>query len=173
MWPDMERLLLEKRVFPYRSVAISRGGIDDRGLGLTKFGRKTIDDVITRSGATYLEVKDYTDSVERRMAFIACMPATRKSSLHQRRRRHDLGRHQGGQIGVQAGINREAPKGATEIDSIMTRFVGGSVPVVHLTRIDELAMRFGLPTQPQVMPLVGQGKIFFGRCTARSWWRSC
>ncbi|RJO71875.1 MAG: poly-gamma-glutamate system protein [Myxococcales bacterium] len=162
MWPDMERLLFEKRFFPYRSVAISRGGIDDRGLGLTKFGRKAIDDAIVRSGVPYLEVKDYTDSVERRMALYRMHAGDKeiKAYINVGGGTTSVGTKVG-KSAFKPGINREAPKGATEIDSIMTRFVEEGVPVVHLTRIDELAMRFGLPTQPQVMPLVGQGKIFF------------
>ena len=60
----------------------------------------------------------------------------------------------------QPGLNLRAPEGGGEIDSIMHRFAEEGVPVVHLTRIEELATRFGLPLMPQTMPTVGEGKIF-------------
>jgi hypothetical protein len=42
----------------------------------------------------------------------------------------------------------------------MMRFVARRVPVIHLTKIDDLAARYGLPLQPATMPAVGEGTIF-------------
>jgi hypothetical protein len=42
----------------------------------------------------------------------------------------------------------------------MSRFTDDGIPVIHLVNIAQLAKRYGLPTQPQSMPVVGQGKVF-------------
>jgi hypothetical protein len=59
------------------------------------------------------------------------------------------------------GLNTSPPRGAAAIDSVMTRLSVEGVPVVHLSEIDVLAQRYGLPLQPRTIPTVGQGKIFF------------
>jgi poly-gamma-glutamate system protein len=42
LWIDWERTLAAKHIFNFRSVAASIGGIEDRGLGMTPEGRRTI-----------------------------------------------------------------------------------------------------------------------------------
>jgi poly-gamma-glutamate system protein len=46
LWPDMEKLLFDRRVFTFRSVAASRGGLEDRALGLPKDSRALLDEAI-------------------------------------------------------------------------------------------------------------------------------
>ncbi len=162
MWPDMERVLVEKRVFPSRSVALSRGGIDDRALGLTKDARKMLDGVIERSGLPSLSVKDYADSVEQRMSLYR---------LHAGQGDYKVYINVGGgttSVGTKVGklmfhpgLNRTAPRGASIIDSVMTRFIYEGIPVIHMTKINRLAERYGLPLMPITTPAVGEGKIFF------------
>ncbi|RLC49793.1 MAG: poly-gamma-glutamate system protein, partial [Candidatus Cloacimonadota bacterium] len=48
-WLDMEKLLYDKGIFPYRSVAASLGGGRDLGRGLNKTGRELISQAIERN----------------------------------------------------------------------------------------------------------------------------
>jgi hypothetical protein len=57
------------------------------------------------------------------------------------------------------GLNKSAPAGV-EIESVMSQFLEEGVPVIHLIQVGVLASRFGLETQPKVVPSPGQGKIF-------------
>jgi poly-gamma-glutamate system protein len=67
LWIDMERVLNEKGIFRFRSVAASRGGIDDRGFGMSAEGRALLDAAIERNGLTALESKSLPEAIERRM----------------------------------------------------------------------------------------------------------
>ena len=65
-----------------------------------------------------------------------------------------------GKKAFEPGLNLAPPHGSLPVDSVMSRFSHAGVPVIHLVRVDELATRFGLPTQPMRMPAVGLGKVF-------------
>jgi len=67
LWVDMEKVLEEKGIFPYRSVAASIGGIEDRGLGLSQDGRSKLLSAIERNKLRLLHVKNFQDSIEQRM----------------------------------------------------------------------------------------------------------
>jgi len=161
LWIDIERLLMKRGIFPFCSVAASRGGIDDRALGLSREGRKLLDLGIARNGLLAIQVKSYEESVERRMAIYEEQAGDDEIAAYI-----NIG---GGTTSVgtrvgkrmfKPGLNRTAPRGASEIDSVMTRFVRDGVPVIHLIKINRLAERYGLPLQPATMPAIGQGKIF-------------
>ena len=161
MWPDMEHALIQEGVFRTRSAAITPGGIDDSALGLSARGRRKLRDVMMRSGLPMLEVEGYEDSLNKRMVLYA-----EKAGDHEIRAYINVG---GGAISVgthlgkqmfRPGINRRLPRGTTPVDSIMARFVTQGIPVIHLSGINKLAQRFGMPLQPNKMPPVGEGKMF-------------
>ncbi len=161
LWLDMERVLREKRVFEYGPVAVSRGGIEDRALGLSKEGRRVLDEALERTGATIIRPKDYDDSLAQRwetysaqaggapiVAYINVGGGT--SSVGTR----------AGKLLFKPGLNRSPPKAALAVDSVMTRFALEGVPVIHLVESIRLAERYGLPIAPTEMPAVGQGSVF-------------
>jgi poly-gamma-glutamate system protein len=49
LWLDMEQTLIERRLVGFRSIAASRGGVDDRGFGISKRGRQLLDEAIQRA----------------------------------------------------------------------------------------------------------------------------
>jgi len=161
MWLDMESYLYEQRVFPYKSVAVSRGGIDDRALGLPRESRKMLDDVIARSGVSMMQFSNYDESVELRMSIYREYSEGKDIMAYI-----NVGggtTSVGGKVGkvmFKPGLNRTMPKGSADINSVMTRFAIEDVPVIHLTKIDVLAERYGLPLIPLRMPIVGEGSIF-------------
>jgi hypothetical protein len=73
-----------------------------------------------------------------------------------------VGRTEGKKL-YRPGLNLTPPEGATEVDSVLTRFASEGVPVIHLVEIGELAAEFGLPLGPQVRPEVGEGGVFHSR----------
>ncbi len=162
MWPDMEKLLAEKHLFPYRSVAISRGGIDDRALGLPRESRKSLDKVIERSGAMPLVVSNFTESVELRMKLFQEHSGDSEYAayINVGGGTTSVGTKVGKQM-FRPGLNRSLPRGAAHIDSVMTRFALEEIPVIHLSKINEIAERYGLPLQPLKTPKAGEGQIFY------------
>lgn len=161
MWPDMETLLVDRGVFTTRSVAVSRGGIEDRAMGLTKEGKALIDAAMARSGAAAIRSTNYAVSVDERMKIYEEKAGGRpfKAYINVGGGTTSVGTRIGKRL-FEPGINRSAPVGASEIDSVMTRFVLKGVPVVHLIKIASLADRYGFPLEVKESPQVGQGRIF-------------
>jgi poly-gamma-glutamate system protein len=171
MWPDIEKLLFDREVFRFRSHAYTRGGVDDRGLGLSKEGRQLLDDAITRNGFTNLGVKGYEEGVRGRMAIFEAEERAAgrdyKAYINVGGGTTSVGTRLGKQL-FKPGLNWSLPPGTEEIDSVMTHMITKGAPVIHLLKVDQLAERYGLPLQPTEMPVAGTGKIF--RREVRNLW---
>ncbi|MBW2527034.1 MAG: poly-gamma-glutamate system protein [Deltaproteobacteria bacterium] len=159
-WLDMEVALAEHGVLPYRSLAVSPGGIDDRVLGLSRRGRELIDQALERSGLPAVRPKSYADSLDQRMAAYDEHGAEGeiRAYVNVGGGTTSVGTRVGKQL-FKPGLNTSMPRGPL-IDSVMARFASRGVPVIHLTKIDDLAARHGLPLQPPATPAVGEGTIF-------------
>ncbi len=160
-WLDMERLLQDRGVFKTRSIATSRGGIEDKGLGVTRVGRALLDEAMKRSGARVIKAGTYAESVSERMSIYNEVAEGRpiKAYINVGGGTTSVGTKVGKRL-FKPGINRSLPDGTRDIDSVMTRFVVEGVPVVHLVKIADLAQRYGFPLTMDSMPAAGQGRIF-------------
>lgn len=187
-WLDMEATLRREGVFPYKSVAASRGGVGDEAIGLTKRGRRMLDRAIERNKVP--EIREADDSppppspvlpgengFETTLKDIA---AADQDKVLERMRiyRENAGdlpirayiNVGGGTVSVgtrvgkkkfAAGINRRPPKGFEEMPpSVIGAFLESDVPAIHCTRIIDLAEKYGLEIAPLRTPEVGQGDIF-------------
>jgi poly-gamma-glutamate system protein len=161
LWINMERILFDRHIFGFRSVAASRGGLDDRGFGMPKESRKLLDDAIVREGIQLIDVKTSTEGTDRRMQIYAEQAGGRPVKAYI-----NIG---GGTASVgstvnkklfKPGLNRTPPRGAASTDSVMSRFANEGVPVIHMVYVTELAQRYGLPLQPSTIPPIGEGAVF-------------
>lgn len=161
MWPDMESTLVQRRIFSHRSIGVSLGGIDDRALGLSDRGRQLIQKAIERNGYQFVETFSYDDSLEKRMSLYRLhgSEGEYKAYINVGGGTTSVGTKVGKEM-FEPGLNRRMPRGP-QIDSVMSRFAQLDVPVIHLSSIAKLAERYGFPPMPAVMPLVGEGKIFW------------
>lgn len=162
MWTDMERILETRRVFSYRSAALSRGGIDDRALGLPRESRIMLDEAIERSGVPNLRPKNYDDSVEKRMALYRMRAGDGeiKAYVNVGGGTTSVGTTVGKKL-FQPGLNRSVPRSDELVDSVMLRFAEEGVPVIHMVNANELAGRHGFPQYFTEIPPIGDGKIFY------------
>ena len=160
-WLDMERILIKAGLFNIRAVAASMGGIDDRGFGMSKQGRSMLLETIERNNIPLIKPANYEEGVEERMRYYLDAAGDKpiKAYINVGGGAASVGTHVGKKL-FHAGLNRNTPTGAASIDSVMVRFVDDGVPVIHMIQVDMLATRYGLPTQPTVIPPVGEGKIF-------------
>lgn len=158
-WLDMERVLFENQLSSARSLAASPGGIEDRGLGVSEAGRRLLDEAIRRSGLPRLDSQSFEDAIAERMALYDRAAAGRRieayvnvggGALSVGRRR--------GKLLYEPGINR--PGARVEVDSVVGRFLSRGVPVVHLSRIERLAEKHGLPAPPSEAQAPGLGVVF-------------
>jgi poly-gamma-glutamate system protein len=161
LWIDWERALTNRHIFNFRSVAASIGGIEDRGLGMTPEGRRTIVAAIEAAGVPVIRPRNYLDSVEERWSIFhetaGDLPI--KAYINVGGGTTSVGTKVGKHL-FKPGINLHPPASGAGLDSVMSRFADDGIPVIHLVNIAQLAKRWGLPTQPQAMPAVGQGKVY-------------
>jgi hypothetical protein len=68
----------------------------------------------------------------------------------------------------QPGLNRTVPPEVLATDSVMARFAGQGIPVIHLGQVRALARRYGFPVAPTEMPAVGIGRPFHRQAPSRS-----
>lgn len=160
MWTDMEKVLADANILPYRSAAVSPGGVDDRALGLSKAGKQMLRAAIERTEVPVLEPKSYTDGIEQRMALFRQQAgdAEIRAYINVGGGTTSVGTRVGKEM-FKPGLNTDPPRGPA-VDSVMSRFAQAAVPVIHVIKIDTLAELHGLPLQPQAMQPVGQGKVF-------------
>lgn len=160
-WPDMENFLYGNKVFSIKSLAVTFGGIDDRALGISPEGKKILEESITSNGYSYLKVKNYPDSVEKKLAIYMEHAGGRpvRAYINVGGGTTSVGTKLG-KYKFLPGVNIRVPVGVSGIDSVMTRFITEGVPVIHMTKVEELSSRYGFPEQPKEMPNVGEGKIY-------------
>lgn len=161
LWLDMERVLHDRKIFPYRSVGTSMGGAEDRAAGLSEEGHAVLLKAMKRSKLPLIEPESYAESVVERMALYREAAEGRPiaayvnigggtSSVGTRRSK----------FAFKPGLNTATPPRAALIDSVMARFLDEGVPVIHFLQINRMAQRYGLPVSPQTRPEVGTGQVF-------------
>lgn len=163
LWLDMERILVDRKLISFRSVAASLGGVADRAKGMTDSAHQTFHAAIDRHKLAFIEVKSRADSIEKRMKIYRECAAGRPIKAYI-----NVG---GGTVSVGQnladnaylpGLNRSLPKQTLRTDSVMKQFLTDGVPVIHLTQIEELAGQFGLAIRPTELPAVGEGAVYEG-----------
>jgi poly-gamma-glutamate system protein len=161
LWPDMEDIILARKIIHTRSSAYSLGGVDDRALGLSKNGKEALKKAIENSGVPRLEITDYNDSVEKRIQLYRQAAGEKDIAVYINvgGGTSSVGTRVGKKL-FKPGLNRAAPRGLSGFDSVMSRFILDGVPVIHISSIDAIAEKYGLPLQPVKTPKPGEGKVF-------------
>ncbi|PJZ64084.1 poly-gamma-glutamate system protein [Leptospira wolffii] len=161
LWPDMESILYKKNIFPYRSSAFSIGGIEDKGVGIGPEGLSLLSKAAERNGISLMHSDSFSESLEERMSLYS----REANGIDNYKAYINVG---GGSISVgtkfgskefRPGLNR-INSVSPSADSVLSRFYEKKVPVIHLTRIQELAVENGLPLRPKKLPEVGEGGPF-------------
>ena len=162
LWIDMERVLFEKQVFRFRSVAASCGGIDDRGYGMAKQGRRLIEEAIARNNLEFIEPSSLTDAIEKRMDIYQQYARGRpmRAYINIGGGAASVGTHLGKKL-FRPGLNLNPPRGKDRVDSVMMRLSERDVPIVHITNIAALAAKHGLALEPEGIPRPGEGNVFY------------
>lgn len=164
LWLDMERLLVERQIFKHRSIAASQGGIGDQGGGLSPEGLALLRESILKNHLRLIEAPTLVESIETRMSVYhkAANGRSIKAYINVGGGAASVGTHVGKKM-YRPGLNLKAPLGAGRLDSVMNRFALSGAPVIHLSKIKNLAARWGLPKSPQKTPEIGEGLIYASR----------
>lgn len=169
LWIDMERILYERGLIDFRAQAASIGGAEDRGLKMSDEGRGLIHEAIERNGLTFVDSEEFVGGIDQRMAIFERQAAGKpvKAYINVGGGTVSVGRTIGKKM-YDPGLNIDPPPGATDIDSVMTRFAKAGTPVIHLVEIRDLAKQFELPEAPAITPAAGDGPLF-GRQGPSRW----
>lgn len=161
LWVDMERVLVERGVFKFRSVAASPGGIDDRGFGISAEGRRLLELAVQRNGLEVVAPESLQAAIDERMRIYAREARGRpvKAYINIGGGSASVGTHVGKKL-FPPGLNRYTPRGADQVDSVMLRFAQQGVAVIHITQIEELVDRFDLDATATEMPRIGASNVF-------------
>lgn len=184
-WLDMEAVLRKNEVFPYKSVAASLGGVGDDAIGLSKRGRRMLERAIERNEIPPLAELDgeETDVAAAQEGVEQPAPSVALVDEDKVRERMTVYYEIAGERAIKAyvnvgggtvsvgtkvgkrkfspGVNTRLPKGIEDAPpSVLGAFIETGVPGMHVTRIVDLAERYGLEIAPTVTPDVGTGDIF-------------
>ncbi|TWU48343.1 poly-gamma-glutamate system protein [Rubripirellula reticaptiva] len=161
MWIDMESLLFEEGLLPFKAVACSIGGYEDIGLGMTVEAKDLVKKAIKRNGLPLLTSTDFVEAIDERMQIYRKQAGGRdyKAYINVGGGTISVGRSMGKRA-YKPGLNLSAKHEVLRIDSVMTRFMSKGTPVIHVVEIDRMASKYGLPLAPQQMPPIGEGGIY-------------
>jgi len=153
---DMENFLYQNKFLNFCSSAVSIGGIDDMGRGISPEGRDLIEMAIKRNKIQELKSKNLEEAIEKRFKFYNELAGNEKIACFI---------NVGGGATALAGY--ELPTGILDPlkysfhQGLAGRFLREGVKVINLNNINYLARRFGLPIAPIPIPAIGEGKLYY------------
>lgn len=162
-WLDMERVLREADILPYRSVAASLGGGGDKGRGMAPAGRLSIRETIAANGVTLVDGGTLESNIATRMKIYA------EHEGHDRYAAYinigggvaSLGGSYNNEI-IPSGYSRRLPPANYPIDAVINRMSRAGVRVINLTNVMWISKRYGLPVVVGPNPPeIGSGALFY------------
>ncbi len=155
-WADMESELFRAGVFPYRSVAISLGGLTETGGGLDGTGIDLAMASIKAAGVPYLDegtLKELGRDMRRRedMYFAGGKPA---AYINVGGTPTSLGWVPEAAL-LDNGLLRGVPRTTSPERGLIFRMHEQGVPVIHMLNIERMAAKYGLPQSPTPVPEPG------------------
>lgn len=161
-WLDMEELLVRKGIIRTKSIAASIGGGEDRGRGLSRRGRRLVEEAIARNGVEFINEKTLEASIRRRIELY-----TRAAGDRSIRAAVNVG---GGVASLGASINGKLiPSGLSlalarrnfPLKGTTLLLAERGIPVIHILQVERIARQYGLPIPPGADPEIGVGTIYF------------
>ena len=159
-WLDMETLLYDQEIFPYKSVAASLGGGRDLGRGLNLLGREMIVEAIQRNNVELVQESSLEKNIQKKMDIYRANAGDDVDLyVNIGGGLSSLGNSINGQL-IKPGINRYIDLKNVPLKGTMLLYSDLGVPSLHLLKITEIAHQNDLPTAPEELPKPGVGKVF-------------
>jgi poly-gamma-glutamate system protein len=159
LWIDMERLLRDRGVFPFRSEAASFGGRHDEGKEMSERGRRAVLDGVARNGLPMITAGTLHGDIDERMA-VYFKKDPPKVYINVGGGRAAAGARPF-KVLLRPGLLASDLPANARGDSVIARFLKERVPVIQIYDVKRLAHRYGLPIAPASMPQVGEGTIYY------------
>lgn len=157
-WIDMECQLVENNLWPWRSRAVSIGGSQDRGNGLTDEGVQFIMQAIERSGVTFLESASLSEAINLRIElYKAENHGNLPKVLVNVGGSHVIFGEQGHNSMLRQGLTMGYNPSLAGNNGLVAEFVNANRPIIHFININRLAAEYGIYSASQT----GVGKAFY------------
>jgi poly-gamma-glutamate system protein len=160
-WLDMERELRNAGVISMKPIYASLGGIEDRGIGISEEGIRSLKRSIDRADINFIDPANYQEAVADRIAIFREYSAERSYKAFVN---VGGGATIVGPPGIddmfKSGLQKDAPARAFAVDTVMGYFLQEEIPGIHFIGIKNLANRYGLPIAPIEPVPVGNGGIY-------------
>ena len=171
-WPLIYRTLVDQSCFEYEPLAATIGGRQDRGYGMTAYGKEILANAIKYNKFKYLEIPK-TDSTN--------TSVKERIDLYNKAANGDAIRayvNVGGNMpsiglklntekpkikpkSVPSGITRALPDNLREVNSVAVYFLKQDTPVINVRNItNSIIRKYEFPERPRMMPIVGHSKVF-------------
>lgn len=161
IWLDMARELRAAKLLKVKAVAASLGGEEDRGIGISREGIRSIRRSIQRADIPLLEPDSYAGAVAERIATYRDLAEKNPIKVMVN---VGGGTATTGPDSVdhyfKSGLAYTASQQAFTVPSVMAYFLDSGVPVINFSGIKTLSIRYGLPYPPQSEPTIGSGGVY-------------
>ncbi len=162
-WLDMEQIIREKEIMPFKSAAASMGGGGDYGRGLSPEGRRLIRESMKRNEVPAIEGKSLEENIQIRMNYYAGLSDTNGYAVYINigGGLSSLGGRYNNKI-IPAGYSRRLPPANYPVRAVINRMSENNVPIINLTNVLKIAEKYNLTTVigPEA-PDIGEGTLYF------------
>jgi poly-gamma-glutamate system protein len=161
-WLDMEHILANKGIFPYRSVAASLGGNDDQGgLRLSDVGRNALIEAADRNQVTLIKQGTLKSNIDARIeVFRRVLPIERyKAVINIGGGIAAMGHRENGTL-IPTGINKRLPVVNYPARGVVHAFSDDGVQVIHIYDVNKIARDYSLPVAQLPIPRIGIGIVY-------------
>jgi len=161
-WLDMEDLLHQKGLIRTKSIAASIGGGEDKGRGLSRLGRRYIEESIERNGIPMIREATLEESISKRMEILYDHAGDQsiKAVINIGGGVASLGASINGKL-IPSGLSMSLARRNFPVKGTTLLLAERGIPVIHVLRVQTLAKRYGLPAPPGPDPEIGVGPIYF------------
>ncbi len=161
-WLDMEKVLADKGVFPFRSIAASIGGNDDNGgLRLSSVGRSMIVEAADRNEVTLIKQGSLTENIASRVdLFKRILPLNRYAAVVNIGGGIAALGHKENSNLIANGLNETLPIRNYPGRGVVHSFADEQVPIIHIYDVVEIAKTYSLPVAQLPLPKVGIGEVY-------------
>ncbi len=161
-WLDMEDLLYQKGLIRTRSIAASTGGGEDRGRGLSRLGRRYIEQAVERNGIELIRERTLEESIAKRMEKYHEAAGKRpiRAVVNIGGGVASLGASINGKL-IPSGLSMSLARRNFPVRGTLLLLAERGIPVIHILHVQKLAKKFGLPAPPGPDQEIGVGAIYF------------
>ena len=170
-WLDMEKLLRENGVLPFKSIAASLGGGADIGRGISPEGRDLIRAAVKRNDVDLIEGETLEDIIDKRMVYYGGSHGSQNYAVYI-----NIGgglASLGGALNarlIPPGFSRTLPELNYPVRAVINRMAEKQIPIINLSDVAKMAERYDLPSiVTSEPPEVGQGSLYFSERYDITW----